>query len=93
MRERDYEDVWGEGGLGGGVLSQAEGWAIVGALESVAVEVDDGLEARRVVWPLPDTCVGRQVEAAPMRNLLQELLLIHLSLSQLDLIGAELGLN
>ena len=51
------------------IARAAEGWAIVWAVESVGVEVDDGLEARRVVRPLSDTGVGRHVEAAPMRNL------------------------
>lgn len=36
-----------------GVLGLTERGAVVGALEGVAVEVNDSLEARRVVWTLP----------------------------------------
>lgn len=60
----------GEGGLGGGVLGQAEVGAELGALEAVAVEVDDGLEARRMVRALPYARVRWKVEAAPLRQLL-----------------------
>nr|GME01658.1 hypothetical protein B296_00002089 [Ipomoea batatas] len=65
-----------EGDLGGGVLGLAKSGAVVGALEGLAVEVNDGLEARRVVWTFPYADVGGQVEAAPLRQLLQ-LVLIH----------------
>lgn len=67
----------GEGDLGGGVLGLAEGGAEGGALEDLAIEVDGGLEPRRVVGPLPDAGVGGEVEAAPLRELLQ-LVLVHL---------------
>lgn len=66
-----------EGDLGGGVLGLAEGGEIVGALEGLAVEVDRRLEARRVVRTFPDTRVRWEVEAAPLRQLL-ELVLVHL---------------
>lgn len=59
-----------EGGLGGGVLGLAEGGAVIRAFEIVAVEVDEGFEARRVVRTFPYAGVGRQVEAAPLRQLL-----------------------
>lgn len=60
----------GEGSLGGGVLGEAEVGGEVGALEGLAVEVDDGLEARRVVRTLSYARVGWEVEAAPLRQLL-----------------------
>lgn len=46
------------------------------ALEQLAVEVHRRLESRRVVRPLPQARVRRQVEAAPLRQLLQ-LVLVH----------------
>jgi hypothetical protein len=66
----------GEGDLGGGVLGLAERGAAAGALEGLAVEGDGGPEARRVVGPLPRAHVRRQAEAAPLRQLLQ-LVLVH----------------
>lgn len=42
-----------EGGLCGGVLGEAEVGAVLWAFEVLSVEVDDGLEARRVVRTLP----------------------------------------
>lgn len=66
----------GEGDLRGGVLGLAERGEEPGALELLAVEVDRRLEPRRVVRPLPQAGVRRQVEAAPLRELL-ELVLIH----------------
>lgn len=47
-----------------------------GALELLAVEDDRSFEPRRVVRPLPQARVRRQVEAAPLRQLLK-LVLIH----------------
>lgn len=65
-----------EGDLGGGVLSLAESGAVVRALEDLAVKVDGGLEPGRVVRTFPNARVGRQVEAAPLGQLLQ-LVLVH----------------
>jgi len=83
-----YEDPGGEGGgraaegeagerdLGGCVLGLAERGAAAGALEGLAVEGDGGPEARRVVGALARAHVRRQAEAAPLRQLL-ELVLVH----------------
>lgn len=60
----------GEGGFGGGVLGEAEVGAEVRALEGLAVEVDGGFEARRVVRALSYAGVGWKGEAAPLRQLL-----------------------
>lgn len=67
-----------EGDLGGGVLGLTEGGAVVRALEDLAVKVDGGLEPGRVVWTFPNARVGRQIEAAPLGQLLQ-LVLVHFS--------------
>jgi hypothetical protein len=47
-----------------------------GTLELLPVEVHRRLEPRRMVGPLPQARVRRQVEAAPLRQLLQ-LILVH----------------
>lgn len=65
-----------EGDLGGGVLGLAESRAVLRALEDLAVEVDGGLEPRRVVRTFSNARVRRQVEAAPLRQLLK-LVLVH----------------
>lgn len=65
-----------EGDLGGGVLGLAEGGAVVGALEDLAVKVDGGLEPGRVVRTFPNARVGGEVEAAPLGQLLK-LVLVH----------------
>ncbi|CAL1404277.1 unnamed protein product [Linum trigynum] len=87
-KARGYQNAGGEGvgrpavgegaerDLGGGVLGLAERGAVGRALEDLAVEVDRGLEARRVVGTFPDASVGGKVEAAPLRQLLQ-LVLVH----------------
>lgn len=62
--------------LGGGVLCLPQRRAEGGALEHLAVEVDSGLEPRGVVGAFPDAAVGREVEAAPLSQLL-ELVLVH----------------
>lgn len=67
----------GKGGLGGGVFGLAEGGAVERALEVLAVEIDDGLEAGGVVGAFADAGVGGEVEAAPLRQLLK-LVLVHL---------------
>jgi hypothetical protein len=66
----------GERDLRGGVLSLAERAEEAGALELLPVEVHRRLEPRRMVGPLPQARVRRQVEAAPLRQLLQ-LVLVH----------------
>jgi hypothetical protein len=58
------------------VLGLAERGEEPGALEHLPVEVHRRLEPRRVVRPLPQAGVRRQVEAAPLRQLLQ-LILVH----------------
>lgn len=68
-----------ESDLGGGVLGLAEGGAVVRALESLAVKVNDGLEPRRVVRTFSNGSIRREVEATPLRQLLK-LVFIHLSL-------------
>jgi hypothetical protein len=65
-----------EGDLGGGVLGLAEGGAVVGALEDLAVKVNSGLEPGRVVRTLSNARVGGEVEAAPLGQLLK-LVLVH----------------
>ena len=50
------------------------------ALEDLAVKVNGGLEAGRVIRTFPNARVRRQVEAAPLCQLLQ-LVLIHFPLS------------
>ena len=65
-----------EGNLGGGVLGLAESRAVLRALEDPAVEVDGGLEPRRVVQTFSNARVRRQIEAAPLRQLLK-LVLVH----------------
>lgn len=59
-----------EGDFSGSVLSLAKSRAVVRRLEALAIEVDDGLEPRRVIWTFPYACVRRQIEAAPLRQLL-----------------------
>lgn len=66
----------GKSGLGCGVLSLTEGGAVLRALKILAVEVDDCLEARRVVRTFPNAGVGGEIEAAPLRQLLK-LVLVH----------------
>lgn len=66
----------GERDLRGGVLRLAESGEEPGALELLPVEVHRRLEPRRVVRTLPQARVRRQVEAAPLRQLL-ELVLVH----------------
>lgn len=68
-----------EGDLGGGVLGLPERGAKARALEGIPVEIHDRLEPRRVIRTLPYARVRRQVKTAPLRQLLQ-LILIHLSL-------------
>jgi hypothetical protein len=58
------------------VLGLAERGAPAGALEGLAVEGDGCPEARRVVGALARAHVRRQREAAPLRQLLQ-LVLVH----------------
>jgi hypothetical protein len=58
------------------VLCLAQRGEEPGALEHLPVEVYRRLEPRRVVRPLPQAGVRRQVEAAPLRQLLQ-LVLVH----------------
>lgn len=57
----------GESDLGGGVLSLTESGEIVRAFKGVAVEVNDGLEPRRVVRSFPDARIRWEVEAASLR--------------------------
>ena len=70
MRER------AERHLSSRVLRLPQRRAEARALENLAVKVDGGLEPRRVVRPLSYASVRRQIEAAPLRQLLQ-LVLIH----------------
>ena len=65
-----------EGDLGGGVLGLAESGAVLRALEDLAVKVDGGLEPGRVVRTFPNARIGRQVEAAPLGQLLK-LVFVH----------------
>jgi hypothetical protein len=58
------------------MLGLAERGAAGGPVEGLAVEGDGGLEAGRMVGPLPRAHVRRQAEAAPLRQLL-ELVLVH----------------
>ena len=58
------------------MLGLAERGAVVRALEGLAVEVHCRLEPRRVIGTFPNARVRRQVEAAPLRQLLQ-LVLVH----------------
>lgn len=69
-----------EGHLGRRVLRLPQRGAEARALEDLAVEIHGRLEPRRVIRTFPYARVRRQVEAAPLRQLLQ-LVLIHLSLS------------
>lgn len=69
-----------EGDLSCGVLRLTERGAVVRTLEDLAIEVDSGLEARRVVRTFPEARVRREVEAAPLRQLLK-LVLVHLARS------------
>lgn len=69
-----------EGGLGSGVLGLAERGAEGGALEGLSVECHGGLEPRGVVGAFSYARVGRQAEAAPLRQLLQ-LVLVHLTIN------------
>lgn len=62
--------------LGGGVLGLAKGGAVLGALEDLPVKVDGGLEPGRVVRTFPNARVRREVEAAPLGQLLK-LVLVH----------------
>lgn len=70
VRERVKSD------LSGRVLSLAESGAVVRAFKGLAVKVNSGLEPRRVVWTFPNASVGREVEAAPLGQLLK-LVLVH----------------
>lgn len=74
----------GEGDLGGGVLGLPERGAVGWPVEGLAIEGDGGLEPRRVVGPFPRAHVRRQAEAAPLRQLLQ-LVLVHRSSSFVSL--------
>ena len=56
--------------------SAAESRAVLRALEDLAVEVDGGLELRRVVRTFSNARVRWQIEAAPLRQLLK-LVLVH----------------
>nr|GMD32098.1 hypothetical protein Iba_chr09bCG5010 [Ipomoea batatas]GME12920.1 hypothetical protein Iba_scaffold14242CG0010 [Ipomoea batatas] len=55
----------------------------MGALEGLAVEVHRGLESGRVIRAFSDATIRRQVEAAPLRQFLQ-LVLIHFSNANLS---------
>ncbi|MFS7957684.1 hypothetical protein Hanom_Chr07g00669281 [Helianthus anomalus] len=57
--------------------------AVVRALIRLAVEINRRFEPRRVIWTFSDTYVRRQIKAAPLRQLLQ-LVLIHLSISNVS---------
>ena len=59
-----------EGYFGGGVLGLAKGGAVVRGLKGLSIEVNDGFESRRVIRTFPYTSVRRQIEAAPLRQLL-----------------------
>jgi hypothetical protein len=73
-----------ESNLSGGVLSLTESGAVVRALEDLAVKVNGGLEARRVIGTFPKARVRREVEAAALCQLLK-LVLVHFSSHQLSL--------
>lgn len=77
-----------EGDLGGGVLGLTESVAVLRALEDLAVKVDGGLEPGRVVGTFPNARVGRQIEAAPLGQLLQ-LVLVHFALYSKPTLGAN----
>lgn len=88
MERETHEDPGGEGvrgstvgerierDLGGGVLRLTERGAVLRALEDLAVEVNRGLETRRVIRTFPNARVGRQVEAASLCQLLK-LVFVH----------------
>lgn len=59
------------------MLGLPESRAVVGAVEALAVKVDDGLEPRRVIWTFPNASVRGEVEATPLRQLLK-LVFVHL---------------
>ncbi|RRT80941.1 hypothetical protein BHE74_00006656 [Ensete ventricosum] len=65
-----------ESHLGRRMLRLPQRGAEARALEHLAVEVHRRLEPRRMIRPLPYARVRRQVEAAPLRQLLQ-LVLVH----------------
>ena len=65
-----------ESNLSGRVLGLAESGAVVRALEDLAVKVNGGLEPGRVIGTFPNRGVGREVEAAPLGQLLK-LVLVH----------------
>ena len=65
-----------ESNFSSGVLSLTESGTVLRTLEDLAVEVNGGLEPRRVVWTFSYTSVRREIEAAPLRELLQ-LILVH----------------
>ena len=67
-----------QGNFGGGVLGLPESGAVVRAFEDLSVKVNGGLEPRRVIRTLSDARVGRQIETAPLRQLLK-LVLVHLA--------------
>ena len=83
-----HEDLGGEGvggatvgegiesDFGSGVFGLTESGAVVRALEDLAVKVDGGLEPRRVIGTFSNARVRRQVEAAPLGQLLK-LVLVH----------------
>jgi len=88
MERETHEDPGGKGvrgstvgeriesDLGGGVLRLTERGAVLRALEDLAVKVNGGLEAWRVIGTFPNARVRRQVEAAPLCQLLK-LVLVH----------------
>lgn len=65
-----------ESDFGGGVFGLTESRTVVRALEDLAVEVNGGLESGRVVRTFPNARVGGEIKAAPLRQLLQ-LVLVH----------------
>ncbi|KAF5766985.1 hypothetical protein HanXRQr2_Chr15g0721921 [Helianthus annuus] len=65
-----------ESHLRGGVLRLAQRSAVIRALIRLAVKIDRGLEPRRVIWTFSYARVRRQIEATPLRQFLQ-LVLIH----------------
>ena len=67
-----------QGNFGGGVLGLPESGAVVRAFEDLSVKVNGGLEPRRVIRTLSDARVRRQIETAPLRQLLK-LVLVHLA--------------
>lgn len=89
---KTHEDLSGEGvrgctvgegiesNLGGGVLRLAKSRTVVRGLEDLAVEINGGLEPRRVIRTFPNARVRWQVEAAPLRQLLK-LVLVHFPFS------------